>query len=85
MALCLEALALTLVPSNATWPSLTSPARWHRASTCRKRPDSAAKWSLRKVGDGAEIRRVVGGQAHGRRYPRGGAVAMRRDDATPVQ
>ena len=27
MALCLDALALIFVPSSATWPSLTSPAR----------------------------------------------------------
>jgi len=43
IASCLEALALTLVPSRATLPRLTRPAFWHSLSTCTNRPANASR------------------------------------------
>jgi DNA replication protein DnaC len=43
MALCLEALALTLVPSSATWPRLTMPAFWHSRRIWTNRPLRASR------------------------------------------
>ena len=48
MALCLEAFALTRVPSIATCPSLTSPARRHSRSPCVNKLASAALCRFRK-------------------------------------
>jgi hypothetical protein len=49
---------LIFVPSNATWPSLTSPAVSHNFSTCRNNSPSAFKWRLRKSLIVREVRRI---------------------------
>src|ERR1019366_1052873 len=47
IALCLLALALILVPSIATWPSLTRPALAHSNNACVNSPASAVRCRLR--------------------------------------
>ncbi len=47
MALCLDALAFSLVPSRATRPSLTSPAFWQSCRTSTKSVEKAARWRRR--------------------------------------
>src|SRR4051794_12233482 len=45
---CLEAFALILVPSSATWPSFTRPAFSASFKTCTNSPASAFRCRLRK-------------------------------------
>jgi hypothetical protein len=46
MALCLEALACTLLPSDASWPRLTLPASWQRRRICTKSQLRASRFWL---------------------------------------
>src|ERR1700692_2053736 len=48
MALCLLALAFSLVPSKPTRPSFSAPASSAIFSTSSNSPASVARWSLRK-------------------------------------
>ncbi len=43
------AFALTLVPSSATCPSRTRPARWHSRNTWTNNPESAIRCRARNL------------------------------------
>ena len=81
--LALEAFALILVPSSATWPSFTSPpVRTARDSPeqLQKAPSSAACGSRRRC----EIRRIEPTMLRKSTRSRA-ALAIRRDEQTPLQ
>ena len=84
MALCFDALALTLVPSRATCPSFTIPAPWQNANTWRNSPDNASRWSFLK----SEMVRKSGvlfAASTRKAMSSCNLWAMRRDDGTPTQ
>ena len=82
MALCFEALALTLVLSSAMWPSFTSPACRQSCRTWWNNPDKGPRWSLRK----SEMVRKYGvllAASTWKAMSSWSLWAMRREEATP--
>jgi hypothetical protein len=57
MALCLLALAFTLLPSKATRPNFSAPISNTRRNICQR-----FQMKFPKIGYGAEIRLIAGGQ-----------------------
>ena len=83
MALCREALALTLVPSSAMVPTLSNPARAQTLRTSTKRASSRARWTLRKslmVRKSGTSSPTMTRQATSSRH----RVLIRREDRVPV-
>ena len=64
MALCLLALAASLVPSRATWPSLTSPALRHSCRNLHEERGERGQMVLPEVADGAEVGPLHAGHRH---------------------
>jgi len=64
MALCLDALARSLVPSSATRPSLTKPAVWQSRSTSTNSALKAARWAAPELADGLVVGPRLAGQEH---------------------
>ena len=60
MALCFDALALTLVLSRATWPQLHQPRLPAQLQYLMEQIGQGCQMVLAKVGDGAEVGSVVG-------------------------
>ena len=59
MALCFDAFAWSLVPSNAMCHSFTKPARRQSVKTCYKQVDQRGQMLLTEVTDRPEIRPLV--------------------------